>query len=395
MPKRVSEYESIFYDAAAVSSVGDLPEWMRAAIKDNIGEFNALQKEIVPLITAGQPAFCFAPAGAGKSTAAVIGALYRVFVKKDPSQVIIATPTAIMATEIGALCQTLGAGVPDLHVYSLLRDRSVPDAAKVANGRNIFVAPAGIAAMLVDRCGEMISDNTVAVIVLSCEVQLGQVAVRNTFDLFRKVPASIPVTLFASAWNTELEKKAREILPDAATPVIDYRASHKVNHWYSLTAFDMKREVLIKAAKENPFKQGLIFVDKTSEANEINTALNKAGVTAMAVGEAGFKRELSNAISKFQSSEVQYLVIAANAALNSLWRTKAQLVINFNIQSFDQYSTRSSVVSSEGGSPIEMITIISTDRADFFDNLEDVCGVEMTEVSQHLDGGFKPLSTES
>ncbi|ETO36505.1 hypothetical protein RFI_00560 [Reticulomyxa filosa] len=137
--RQVSEHAAMSYSPERVTQTAQLPIFLQSGlVAEGIETWKKVQEQGLPGLTLGEDSTVLSPAGSGKSTLLAIAALYRLYVRKDPSFVIIICGDESHCVYMNQFIRRMGKDVPDLNVrFYSERKSNIFKAASY--GRNILI----------------------------------------------------------------------------------------------------------------------------------------------------------------------------------------------------------------------------------------------------------------
>jgi len=360
--------------------------------KLDIKKWRPAQEKGLPLLTKGEDTIVLSPAGSGKSSLLSIAALYRLYVRKDPAHVIVMCGTDSHCTHLHHFIERLGQDVPDLTVKALGERRmDMMRGYDFSRGRNIYIGTARAMCDLLRNASKDLTNNITAVYLLDCDTVLGSEDWESTKENFGKIPQGIPCGLFSNSWCKAVADVAKVIVEKPT--MIDFRKEQNFNHWFTSVRVGVNREeVLSVFCKLNPYKSALIWCNSAKEAHFVSEVLRRDDVAAQVLPDGSFARELNKLIENFTEGKYQYLVCHERGPTHELWKTQANVIVNYSLRSPDQYAKRMTCTGVTS-SPVHVLSLVTRELAGLFESIEKTCEIEIKELSEDLKDGFRPQPT--
>jgi superfamily II DNA/RNA helicase len=351
--------------------------------KNGVTEFTALQKTIMGDLCLGSDVCVVSPAGTGKTLAVIFAALYRLGVLPEPSHVLIITGNGIHSEDIGQKLTVLGAHVEGLHVYVRNRRSNFLHVRDCERGRNIFVCTPGTAIDFLERCSgaEVITRNFASIFLIDADSTLGTL---QSFEKIKKTMAYIPKrthrAILTNSLSDAVKANAKTIV--GPTPKRHLSPHKNLVHWFIYCSNAAQRLAMLQELlKVNPFKQGIIFCTGPNSSGVVHRALASKLQLNCAILSSDSFAEARRAIEHFNKSDVAYIIAHEYSPVQLLCQLDCRLVINYDIRVAGTYLKRVSVTGVVK-KKVHAISIIDDTQAEFFEQVEKVCKVQLSELPE-------------
>ena len=291
-----------------------------------------IQAETIPLLVAGRDVTGLAQTGTGKTAAFALPMLSRI----DPSvravQALILTPTRELAMQVAEAVESLGAGLPHVHVVQLYGGAPYgPQLQGLRRGAQIVVGTPGRIADHLEKGTLDLTDTGYFVLDEADEMlQMGFLdEVEKIFDL---LPSDRQTALFSATMPPAIRAVSRRHLDHPAEVSIKSRTQTGVNtrQRYVVLPERQKADALARILQVEDFDAALVFVRTRQNTTDVTDALNRRGFSAVAISGDLSQPQREKTIAALRSGELDVLV-ATDVAARGLDVDRISLVVNHDL----------------------------------------------------------------
>ena len=280
-----------------------------------------IQSETIPLLLEGRDVLGLAQTGTGKTAAFALPMLSRIDPAVRAVQALILTPTRELAIQVAEAIESLGAGLPHVHVVQLYGGAPYgPQLQGLRRGAQIVVGTPGRIADHLEKGTLDLRDVGYFVLDEADEMlQMGFLdEVEKIFDL---LPADRQTALFSATMPTAIREVSRRHLNGPAEVSIKSRTQTGVNtrQRYVVLPERQKADALARVLQVEDFDAALVFVRTRQNTTDVTDALNRRGFAAVAISGDLSQPQREKTIAALRSGEIDVLV-ATDVAARGLGR---------------------------------------------------------------------------
>ncbi len=375
------------------TSLGLIPELLKAVQKQGYTSPSPIQEKTIPLILEGKDILASAQTGTGKTAGFTLPMLQTLFQtqkkKYRPIRALILTPTRELAAQVHN-------NVKDYSAFLNLRSTVIfggvnakPQISSIKRGIDILVATPGRLLDLENQ--RALSLARVEILVLDeADRMLDMGFLRDIKKIISLMPRQRQNLLFSATFPKEIKQLAQGILhkPVLVEAEPENTTAEKVNQkTYRVDKGD-KINATIKLITDGNWKQVLIFTRTKHRANRLSEKLKKAGISSAAIHGNKSQGARTKALSGFKSLDIRVLV-ATDIAARGLDIPLLPHVVNFELPNIPEDYIHRIGRTGRAGASGEAISLVDIDELEYVRGIEKLLG---ETLSSEIIEGFEPTN---
>ena len=375
------------------TSLGLIPELLKAVQKQGYTSPSPIQEKTIPLILEGKDILASAQTGTGKTAGFTLPMLQTLFQtqkkKYRPIRALILTPTRELAAQVHN-------NVKDYSAFLNLRSTVIfggvnakPQISSIKRGIDILVATPGRLLDLENQ--RALSLARVEILVLDeADRMLDMGFLRDIKKIISLMPRQRQNLLFSATFPKEIKQLAQGILhkPVLVEAEPENTTAEKVNQkTYRVDKGD-KINATIKLITDGNWKQVLIFTRTKHRANRLSEKLKKAGISSAAIHGNKSQGARTKALSGFKSLDIRVLV-ATDIAARGLDIPLLPHVVNFELPNIPEDYIHRIGRTGRAGASGEAISLVDIDELEHVRGIEKLLG---ESLSSEIIEGFEPTN---
>lgn len=352
-----------------------------------------VQAQAIPYILEGRDMLAGAQTGTGKTAGFTLPMLEILSRKthntKAPKQIraLILTPTRELAAQVGESVKMYG---------KYLRFKSAvifggvgiqPQVAALRQWVDIVIATPG---RLLDHMSQGTIDlRHVEILVLDeADRMLDMGFVKDIRRVISVLPQKRQNLLFSATYSDDIKSLCESILRNPAVVEVARRntSSELVTQRVILVDCARKSALFGYLAKENDWKQVLVFTRTKHQANKLSDYLQKIGVSATAIHGNKSQAARTKALADFKAGEVRILV-ATDIAARGLDIDQLPHVVNLELPNIAEDYVHRIGRTGRAGNEGEAISLVCVDEYDYLKSIERLIG---KKFDREIVAGFEP-----
>ena len=360
------------------STLGLIPELLRAVADQGYTEPTPIQVKAIPLILQHRDVMGAAQTGTGKTAGFMLPLLQFLAPQastspspaRHPIRVLVLTPTRELAAQVEESARTYSKYIPlrTAVVYGGV-DIS-PQMKQLHAGVEILVATPG---RLLDHLHQKsVNLSRVEFLVLDeADRMLDMGFIPDIKRILSVLPSQRQNLLFSATFPDEVRRLAKELLRSPVTIEVAPRnaPADLVTHQVHLVPLLKKRSLLVRLIRSRDMRQVLIFVRMKRDANRLARQLQQDGVVAKEIHSDRTQAERMQALEDFKQGKVPVLV-ATDIAARGLDIEELPFVINFELPHTPEDYVHRIGRTGRAGLPGEAISLVSPDEVKFLEDIE-------------------------
>ncbi|TXB61972.1 DEAD/DEAH box helicase [Phaeodactylibacter luteus] len=314
------------------------PELQKGIEKMGLKRPTDIQYKSIPHILKGEDILAVAQTGTGKTAAFAIPILHQLQVYKqrarreDGVRCLVLTPTHELALQVADVFTTLGQHTT-VRVLPLIGgvDQD-PQIAALNKGIDVLVATPGRMFDLISQ-GHLRVDRVQTLVLDEADHMLDLGFIQDISDLHRKVPANRQTLFFSATINLRIKKMAYALINQKAIRIqISPKdpVSRNVDHYVTEVEMDDKRFFLERLVNSRPEDKILAFVRTKVRAERLVKAMERVGITALAIHSGKEQQERSQVLSAFKTGTVK-LLVATDVSARGIDIPEVSCVVNYDL----------------------------------------------------------------
>lgn len=361
-----------------------------------------VQREAIPVLSAGRSVCVLAPTGSGKTLAFLIPLMERLDLTLRETQLLILAPTRELGAQIAQVA---------LHVSEQLASetrrhiqvRTAFGGQKSEHQKTELLKKPEVVVATPGRAGELISQGILslgflkALVLDEADVMLGLGFESQIQSICEHLPRQVQAALFSATESdaqTRLKNRLvhRGVRIDLRRPESDAQSESlmapvpQITHQYvSLSAHVDKCEILARLLRqiETEIDSGIVFCETRQSVQTVLTHLQACGISAAGLsGELG-QIERSSTLRRFKSGSVRFLV-ATNIAARGIDVSELSVVVHAEIPSTAQDYLHRSGRTGRAGHSGRTISLCTPRSLTFLQGLLQDSGIQLNELKLDL-----------
>jgi ATP-dependent RNA helicase RhlE len=316
------------------TSLGLVPELVRAVADEGYEQPTPIQREAIPIALAGRDLIGSAQTGTGKTAAFLLPILQRL--AKGPSGVLralILVPTRELAEQVLESARAYGrhVSVTATAVYGGVGVE--PQTKALGRGVDIVVATPG---RLLDHMGRGHLDfSRVEVLVLDeADRMLDMGFAPDVRRILNALPAERQTLLFSATISADVDRLAQRAMQGHASVEIGRRAAPAEGVEHVLVAVDklQKRDVLARILRAKPEGRTLVFTRTKYGADKLVTFLRREDITANAIHGDKAQSHRQRTLDAFRNGGAGAdTLVATDIAARGIDVDDIRMVVNYDV----------------------------------------------------------------
>ena len=345
-----------------------------------------VQGEAIPRLLSGGNLVAQAPTGTGKTLAYLLPALARIDTDKARAQTIVFAPTYELAMQIARTAQELAqAATLPIRVLGLIGGANIQrQIEKLKKKPQLIVGSAGRLIELAHK-GKLKLQDVNFLVLDEFDRLLDDQNAQNTADIVRLVRRArgeqpIQYALFSATAPKKALDRADfldhpEVLRIEAAPM----AAASVQHFYRMTPFREKVAEIRKLTRRLGVKRGIVFINKTFDAERTLEKLRYDGIRAEALlGHQG-KQARAKALADFRKGSVT-LLLSTDLAARGLDIADVDTVFNLDLPEDAKTYLHRAGRTGRAGKTGRVITLADLKEALKLDKLSKALGIDFQRM---------------
>src|ERR1700730_14682733 len=341
------------------SSLGLLPELLRAAGESNYPAPTPIQKETIPAILKGRDVWACAQTGSGKTAAFALPVLQNTLnLDRDTPlriRTLILVPTRELAAQVGESIQRFAGYLRQpLKVIIVFGGVSInPQMMALRGGADIVVATPGRLLDLVDKNALRLSDATTLVLDEADRLLDLGFAVELT-SIIERLPQRRQNLLFSATFPPAVRVLAERLLHDPIRIDVPTTTATQPDILQRSIHVDTARrtQLLRHLIDKHGCARSLVFVATKYSTGHVAEKLRRAGIPAAAFSGDLSQGARTKALADFKGARVKVL-IATDVAARGIDIAQLAAVVNYDLpRSTTEYAHRIGRTGRAGNSGV-------------------------------------------
>ncbi len=348
------------------SSLGLDKKILQAIEKKGYKTPTPIQAKAIPPILKGRDVMGAAQTGTGKTAGFTLPILQRLIkgpkAKPNEARVLILTPTRELAAQIEENVCDYGKNL-NLSYTVVFGGVSInPQKKYLRRGVDILVATPG---RLLDLYNQRaVKFPNLEILVLDeADRMLDMGFIRDINKIIALLPKKRQTLLFSATFSDDIRKLVKGVINNPVEVSIGVKnaAIEVIDQW--LVAVDQKDKtnLVIHMAKENNWKQALIFMRTKHAANRLAKKLDENGMSSAAIHGNKSQGARTKALAGFKDGSIKILV-ATDIAARGIDINQLPLVINFDLPKVPEDYVHRIGRTARAGANGEAISLVSSDE---------------------------------
>lgn len=372
------------------SELGLQAELAEAMEKLGYTEPTEIQKAAVPKALAGGNLTGQAPTGTGKTLAYLLPLVQGIHSESSNVQAVVLAPTYELAMQIaGELTKLIEAAGLPVRSQALIGGANITrQIDKLKKKPQIVVGSAGRMLEL-SRKGKLHLQQVQLLVLDEFDRLLDDQNQQGVADIVRLLPQQRQVLLFSAT----APKKAMERAGFLASPeVVQVKEATSVmpaiENLYVIAPFRDKIETLRKLVRTLPVQKGLVFVNRTFDAERTLEKLHYEGLQVESLLGNADKMARKNAVAAFKAGRLR-LLLSTDLAARGLDIPDVDYVINLDVPETAQIYLHRAGRTARAGAMGRALTLVDYKEAQKLAQLEKKLSVSFSLLKKQPEDGQK------
>jgi len=376
------------------SSLGLVPELVRAVADEGYEQPTPIQLEAIPLALAGRDLIGSAQTGTGKTAAFMLPILQRL-TRNGTTQVLralVLVPTRELAEQVLQSARAYGRHL-DVSAAAVYGGVGMePQTRALKRGVDIVVATPGRLLDHMER-GHVDFSRLEVLVLDEADRMLDMGFAPDVRRILAALPERRQTMLFSATISPEVDALARRALGGHASVEIGRRATPAEGIEHVVVAVDklQKRGVLARILQAKPAGQTLVFTRTKYGADKLVTFLRREGIAAHAIHGDKAQSHRTRTLDAFRSGEADVLV-ATDIAARGIDVDGIRMVVNFDVPHEAEVYVHRVGRTARAGARGLALTLLSPDEWLLMGDIEKLVGqIFPREVIPGFEPSVKPL----
>ena len=371
------------------TSLGLVPELVRAVAEEGYERPTPIQQEAIPLALAGRDLIGSAQTGTGKTAAFILPILQRLARggAARTLRALILVPTRELAEQVLQSARAYGRHI-DLTAAAVYGGVGMePQTRALKHGADIVVATPGRLLDHMER-GHVDYSRLEVLVLDEADRMLDMGFAPDVRRILAALPDERQTMLFSATVSPEVDALARAALAGHASIEIGRRAQPADGIEHVIVAADKvrKRDVLARILQAKPAGQTLIFTRTKYGADKLATFLRREGIPANAIHGNKAQSHRQRTLAAFREGTADVLV-ATDIAARGIDVDGIRMVVNYDVPNDPEIYVHRVGRTARAGAQGLALTLISPDEWLLMGDIEKLIG---RTFPREVIPGFEP-----
>ena len=371
------------------TSLGLVPELVRAVAEEGYERPTPIQQEAIPLALAGRDLIGSAQTGTGKTAAFILPILQRLARggAARTLRALILVPTRELAEQVLQSARAYGRHI-DLTAAAVYGGVGMePQTRALKHGADIVVATPGRLLDHMER-GHVDYSRLEVLVLDEADRMLDMGFAPDVRRILAALPDERQTMLFSATVSAEVDALARTALAGHASVEIGRRAQPADGIEHVIVAADKvrKRDVLARILQAKPAGQTLIFTRTKYGADKLATFLRREGIPAHAIHGNKAQSHRQRTLAAFREGTADVLV-ATDIAARGIDVDGIRMVVNYDVPNDPEIYVHRVGRTARAGAQGLALTLISPDEWLLMGDIEKLIG---RTFPREVIPGFEP-----
>jgi superfamily II DNA/RNA helicase len=329
-----NEEENSEYNFTSWDNLGISEDLLRGIYAYGFEKPSPIQMKAIKPIMLKRDLIAQAQSGTGKTATFSIGALSRIVIKDNFTQVLIMSPTHELTTQISGVISGLGAMINGLRIKTIMGGSSIDeDAAEMRkNVPHVIVGTPGRVFDMIRR--RHINAKKLKLMVLDeADEMLSSGFKDQVYNIFQYLNTDVQIALFSATIPHEMipltEKFMRD--PIKISVKVEQLTLEGIKQFYVALDDDMQKyDTLKDIYNKLIFSQCIIYCNSVRRVQDLYDAMKQDEFPVCCIHSNMDKNERNNAFRDFRSGASRVL-ISSNVTARGIDIQQVSVVINFDI----------------------------------------------------------------
>jgi superfamily II DNA/RNA helicase len=326
-----------------IENITDIKEWDSLNLKDDLlrGIYRygfekptPIQSTSILPIIEKKDVIAQARSGTGKTGSFTIGALQRIDVSKNTTQVLMLAPTHELVKQISVVVSNIGNAMNGLLVKTLVGGTSVmEDSIELRNNPpHIIVGTPGRVYDMIRR--KNINMNSIELFILDeADEMLSKGFKEQIYDIFKNFNNDVQVAIFSATIPEDVLTLTNKFMRDPVKIILkpeELTLECIQQYFVALPGDNDKFETLKDLFSFLQISQCIIYVNTIKRVNDLYEAMKKEGFPVCHIHSSMDKTERDKTFQKFRTGSSRVL-ISSGITARGIDIQQVSVVINFDI----------------------------------------------------------------
>ena len=332
--KNEDDGENSEYNFTSWDNLGISEDLLRGIYAYGFEKPSPIQMKAIKPIMLKRDLIAQAQSGTGKTATFSIGALSRIVIKDNFTQVLIMSPTHELTTQISGVISGLGAMINGLKIKTIMGGSSIDeDAAEMRkNVPHVIVGTPGRVFDMIRR--RHINAKKLKLMILDeADEMLSSGFKDQVYNIFQYLNTDVQIALFSATIPNEMipltEKFMRD--PIRIAVKVEQLTLEGIKQFYVALDDDMQKyDTLKDIYNKLIFSQCIIYCNSVRRVQDLYDAMKQDEFPVCCIHSNMDKNERNNAFRDFRSGASRVL-ISSNVTARGIDIQQVSVVINFDI----------------------------------------------------------------
>jgi superfamily II DNA/RNA helicase len=326
-----------------IENITDIKEWDSLNLKDDLlrGIYRygfekptPIQSTSILPIIEKKDVIAQARSGTGKTGSFTIGALQRIDVSKNTTQVLMLAPTHELVKQISLVVSNIGNAMNELLVKTLVGGTSVmEDSIELRNNPpHIIVGTPGRVYDMIRR--KNINMNSIELFILDeADEMLSKGFKEQIYDIFKNFNNDVQVAIFSATMQEDVLTLTNKFMRDPVKIILkpeELTLECIQQYFVALPGDNDKFETLKDLFSFLQISQCIIYVNTIKRVNDLYEAMKKEGFPVCHIHSSMDKTERDKTFQQFRTGSSRVL-ISSGITARGIDIQQVSVVINFDI----------------------------------------------------------------
>jgi translation initiation factor 4A len=293
-----------------------------------------IQKKAIKPIIAGRDIIAQAQSGTGKTATFSIGALARLNLKDDNTQVLVLSPTRELTTQTAKVMSSIGSMMDGLRVQTLFGGSSIDENSgffKKTAPHVICGCPGRVYDMM--RRGNITTKTIKLIILDEADEMLSQGFKEQVYNIFQYFDNNIQVALFSATLSEQIQPIINQIMrnPVRITMKAEMLTLEGISQFFVAVEDDRQKYLILKDTFGSiSLSQCIIYCNSVKRVADLYDAMREDGFPVCCVHSSMDTKDREQAFNDFKIGSCRVL-ISSNVTARGIDVQQVSTVINFDI----------------------------------------------------------------
>ena len=279
-----------------------------------------IQRKAIKPIIAGRDIIAQAQSGTGKTATFAIGALSKIDLKDNSTQVLVLSPTRELTTQTAKVMSSIGSMMDGLRVQTLFGGSSIDEHSgflKKSAPHVICGCPGRVYDMILDEADEMLS----------------QGFKEQVYNIFQYFDSNIQVALFSATLSEQIQPIINQIMrnPVKITMKAEMLTLEGISQFFVAVEDDRQKYLILKDTFASiSLSQCIIYCNSVKRVADLYDAMREDGFPVCCVHSSMEPKDREQAFNDFKIGSCRVL-ISSNVTARGIDVQQVSTVINFDI----------------------------------------------------------------